>query len=353
MRDVYQDLAKHLDDLPAGFPPTESGVEIRILKRLFTPQEASIAVGLSMMPEPVSVLAERLDMDETRLAPILEHMSKKGLIFSQHKGGQDLYMAAQFVVGIWEYHVNDLDKELIQDVNEYLPHFMKTAWITQKTKQFRVIPIAKSISAEMNIMPYEQAERIIQKQSKIVIAPCICRKEHTIMGKGCNRLLEACLIFGSGAYFYEKNGLGRSISHEEALNVLKSGIDDGLVLQPGNSQKPTNICMCCGCCCQILKNLKTLESPAKAVCSSFYAVVSEEDCTSCGTCEDRCQLDAITIDEDVAHIDRNRCIGCGVCIVSCDFEAIHLQEKDEAERWIPPKNTFETYLNIAKERGKI
>jgi Na+-translocating ferredoxin:NAD+ oxidoreductase subunit B len=353
MKDVYHDLAKHLDDLPAGFPPTASGVEMRILKRLFTPQEAAIAVGLSMVPEAASAIAERLDMDEARLLPILESMSKKGLIFSMHKGGQDLYMAAQFIIGIWEYHVNDLNEELIKDVNEYLPHFIKTSWSAQKTKQLRVIPVAKSISAEMNIMPYDQAEKIIQKQSKIVLAPCICRKEHAMMGKGCNRLLEACLIFGSGAFYYEKNGLGRSISHEEALQLLKKAMDDGLVLQPGNSQKPTNICMCCGCCCQILKNLRSLESPAKAVCSSYYAAISEDDCILCGTCEDRCQLDAITIAEDAAHIDRDRCIGCGVCVVSCDVGAIHLKEKDETERWIPPKNTFETYINIAKERGKI
>ena len=353
MEDVYQNLAKHLDDLPAGFPPTESGVEMRILKRLFTPQEATIAVGLSMMPEPASLIAERLDMDESSLTQILERMSTKGLIFSRHKGGQDLYMAAQFIIGIWEYHVNDLDKGLIEDVNEYLPHFMKETWGKQKTKQLRVIPVSKSISAEMNIMPYEQAEEIIQKQSKIIIAPCICRKEHAMMDKGCNRLLEACLIFGSGAYYYEKNGLGRSISHEEALKVLKTGTDDGLVLQPGNSQKPTNICMCCSCCCLMLKNLKTFEKPAKIACSSYFAVINEEECTACGTCEVRCQMDAITLGEDTAHVDNDRCIGCGICVVSCDFDAIHMKEKDEAKRWIPPENTFKTYINIAKERGKI
>ena len=353
MNDIYHNLAKHLDNLPAGFPSTDSGVEMRILRRLFTPQEATIAVGLSMMPEPASVIAERLKMDEADTVSILERMSRKGLIFSLHKGGQDLYMAAQFIVGIWEYHVNDLDKALIEDVNEYLPHFMKKGWVKQKTKQLRVIPVSKSISAEMNIMPYEQAEDIIQKQSKIVVAPCICRKEHTMMGKGCNRLLEACLIFGSGAYYYEKNGLGRSISHEEALEILKNSFKDGLVLQPGNSQKPTNICMCCGCCCQILKNLKTLEKPAKAVCSSYYAVISEDDCTACGTCADRCQVDAITVDGDSARIHLERCIGCGLCVVSCDFDAICMKEKDEADRWVPPANTFKTYTQIAKERGKI
>jgi Pyruvate/2-oxoacid:ferredoxin oxidoreductase delta subunit len=351
MSDVYENLAKHLDNLPAGFPATDSGVELRILKRLFTTREAEVAVGLSMMPEPASAIAERLGMEESDLTQMLESMSKKGLIFSLHKGGRNLYMAAQFVIGIWEYHVNDLDEELIKDFNEYLPH-LKKVWVNQKTKQLRVIPVSKSISAEMNIMPYEQAEKIIQKQTKIVVAPCICRKEHAMIGKGCDRLPEACLIFGSGAYYYEKNGLGRSISKDEALEILNKGFEAGLVLQPGNSQKPANICMCCGCCCQILKYLKTLDNPANAACSNYYAVVSEEDCTACGTCSDRCQMDAVTI-EDTAYINGQRCIGCGVCVASCDSEAIGMKVKDESDRWVPPANTFKTYLNIARERGKI
>ena len=181
MNDVYQQLAKHLDNLPGGFPETDTGVELRILKRLFTPQEAAIATGLSMAAEPAAAIAQRMNQDETDMAQILESMARKGLIFQLHKDGQDLYMAAQFVIGIWEYHVNDLDEELIKDVNEYMPHFMQNSWIKPKTKQLRVIPISKSIAAEMSIMPYEEAENIIQNQSKIVVAPCICRKEHAIM----------------------------------------------------------------------------------------------------------------------------------------------------------------------------
>jgi hypothetical protein len=38
--EIYRKLQKHLDTLPIGFPPTESGVEIRILKHLFTPKQA-------------------------------------------------------------------------------------------------------------------------------------------------------------------------------------------------------------------------------------------------------------------------------------------------------------------------
>ncbi len=351
MDDVYGKLAKHLDSLPAGFPATDSGVELRILKRLFTEQEAGIATGLSMMPEPVEMIAKRLDMPESDLTLILESMSKKGLIGRYGKGDRKGYTASQFVVGIWEFHVKDLDEGLIKDFNEYVPYFFKEA-VKVKTQQLRVIPVSKSVSAEINIMPYEQAEEIIKSQSKIVVAPCICRTERAMVGEACGKPIENCLVFGTGAYYYEENGLGRNISQDEAIEILNTGIEAGLVLQPGNSKKPFNICMCCSCCCQILRNVKTMDKPARVVCSGYYAEVNEEECVACGNCEDRCPMEAVSVD-DVAQVNTERCIGCGVCVIGCDTGAIVLREKEESDRWIPPANIVETYMNIAKERGII
>ncbi len=348
MKDVYQQLAKHLDNLPAGFPATESGVELRILKRMFTAQEAEVALGLTMFPEPAPAIAQRLEKDPDQIAQMLSEMSKKGLIFRMQKNGNTLFMAAQFVIGIWEYHVNDLDEELIRDFNEYVPHLMKKTWEEQKTKQLRVIPVSQSIDAPMHVMPYDAAEEIIKKQSKIVVAPCICRKEHSMVGKGCGKLMETCLVFGGGAYFYEENGLGRSIDSDEALKILEQGIEAGLVLQPGNSQKPMNICMCCGDCCQILKNLNTLEAPAHAIASNYIAVVDEETCTGCSACEELCQMGAIEM-SDTAQVLSHRCIGCGLCVTGCEFDAIRVMEKEE--KTIPPPNTVQTYISMAQERG--
>lgn len=136
------------------------------------------------------------------------------------------------------------------------------------------------------------------------------------------------------------------------MDILQKGVDAGLVLQPGNSQKASNICMCCGCCCQVLKQLKSIPEPAKVINSSYYAVVDKDKCSGCGTCQERCHIDAIEL-EETAGVDIKRCIGCGACVPSCDAEAIALKTKEENKRWVPPKSTFETYLNIAKERGLI
>lgn len=350
MSEVYERLADHLNHLPAGFPRTESGVELRILKRLFTPEEAELATKLTMIPESTAQLAERLGTEEETIGPLLEQMASKGLIFRSAKEGKTTYMAAQFMVGIWEYHVQDLDEDLIRDVNEYLPHLMQTAWQETGTKQMRVIPVSESLEDETAVMPYDVAEDIVAAQSKIVVAPCICRKEHAMVGEGCQRTLESCLVFGGAAHFYEENKLGRAISAEEAMDILSRGKKEGLVLQPGNAQKPASMCLCCGCCCQILKNLKRLDAPARAVHSSFYAVVDADECTACGECEDRCQMEAIRVNA-AAEVDEKRCIGCGLCVEACDFGALRLVHKEEA--YEPPKNVVQTYMAMARERGLL
>ncbi|MFP5213789.1 MAG: 4Fe-4S dicluster-binding protein [Acidobacteriota bacterium] len=348
-KDVYEALAAHLDRLPAGFPRTPENVEIRILKRLFTPEEAALAQLVSLKPQPPEDIAARSGHDPAELAAKLEAMSRRGLIFRVRKGDMVLYMAAQFVIGIWEYHVNDLDPELIRDINEYLPHFFK-GMASLGTPQLRTIPISKALPSEQAIVAYDEARKIVLEQEKVLVAPCICRKEHQIMGHGCDRPMESCLVFGVGADYYLENGLGRMIEKEEALGILDRAEASGLVLQPSNAQKVVNICTCCGCCCQILKNLKKLPAPARHVASNYFAVVDSEACSGCSICAGRCQMDAVDLEGGTASILKDRCIGCGLCVSTCPEEAISLEMKPEEERTTPPANFMETHKRIAKER---
>jgi Na+-translocating ferredoxin:NAD+ oxidoreductase RNF subunit RnfB len=349
-QDVYERLADFLDKLPAGFPRTESGVELRILKRLFSEEEAELAMKLRLVPEPVEVIAQRAGREAKELAPMLYEMSLKGLILRADRPGDPLYMAAQYVIGIWEYHVNDLDEGLIRDMNEYIPTLFGS--LTKlKTQQLRTIPIGASLEGAGRVFPYDEARKLIEEQSRILLAPCICRKEHAMIGKGCGKLLDACLVLGGGAYFYEKNGIGRVISKEEALEVLKKAEEEGLVLQPTNAQKVMNICLCCGDCCQVLKNLKRVPAPAKVVHSNYFARVREEDCLGCEICLDRCQMEAIVVEDGKARVLEERCIGCGLCVPTCSGQAMELIRKEEKDCYTPPHNVIETFVRIAQERG--
>jgi len=67
-KDVYKKLAERLDNLPGGFPSTRNGVELRILRRLFTPEEAGFALHLNLMPEEVRVIARRAKISQEEAA---------------------------------------------------------------------------------------------------------------------------------------------------------------------------------------------------------------------------------------------------------------------------------------------
>jgi len=349
--DVYQELARHLDDLPGGFPPTESGVELRILRRLFTPEEAELALHLSLIPEEARVIAHRARIAPQETARRLDEMAKKGLIYSiESQNRPPKYMALQYVIGIWEFHLNDLDPDLIRDMEEYIPALMDEVW---KVPQLRTIPVGSSITPDLTVLPYEKAEELLRGREKFLVAPCICRRERRMVGEGCDRPVESCLVFGEGSGLYERNGLGRMIDQREALDILKRADEAGLVLQPGNSKNPSNICTCCGCCCGVLRNLKLQPKPASLVSSPFVAAADADTCAGCGTCIDRCQMDALSLEDGTISLDLDRCIGCGLCVGTCPTGSLTLVRKPDFEQPQVPRNIIEFSIRLARARGKL
>jgi Pyruvate/2-oxoacid:ferredoxin oxidoreductase delta subunit len=350
--DIWERLRAHLDDLPGGYPATESGVEIRILKRLFTEEEAELALRLTPMLEPVRVIAKRAGLAPEEASERLYDMSRKGLIYRIKREGENHYMALQYVIGIWEFHVNDLDRGLIEDMKAYVPYLMDSE-VWEQAPQLRTIPIDQGITVGHEVMPYEKAEEIIRSRKRLAVAPCICRKEHEMMGEGCDRPVEACLVFNTGADFYIENGLGREIDAEEALGILKRADESGLVLQPSNARSPGNICCCCGCCCQVLLAFKRHPEPAALVSSPFIVAHDPDTCIGCETCVDRCQMDAITPADEVVEVDLKMCIGCGLCVTTCTTDSLVLARKPEAEQSDVPTTQVQNYMNMAKARGKL
>lgn len=349
-QDLYHKLARHLDQLPGGYPATETGVELRILKRLFNEEHAALAVHLTLVPEPAAKIAARAGMKTAACVRLLQEMENQGLLFSLQKDGDPRYLAAQFVIGIWEYHVDSLDEELIRDVNEYLPFVMNgKTW--KDAPQLRTIPVGASLDVEHAVLSYEQAEPLVDGKRKYLVAPCICRKEKAILGQGCGKPQEACLIFDAAADFYEKRGIGRVIDKTETLKILQSAKEHGLVLQPSNAKDVVSICLCCGCCCQVLKMLKRQPRPAEAFTSAFIAEMLAERCIGCALCLERCPMGALNIDDDRVVLDKGRCIGCGLCVSSCPSNALSL--KRTARQPHVPDNARASLVNLGKTRIKV
>ena len=350
MGEVYRRLAEHLDRLPDGFPPSEDGSEIRLLRGLFTPEEAELALHLTLDLEEAAAIAARAGLPEEEAEGRLGEMACKGLIFSaEAEGGKALYQAAPFVIGIYEFQVNRLSDGFLQDLNDY--------WSTVKEReeprtisQLRTIPVNESVDSRIEVLPYENVHALVDAHDRFAVAPCICRSRARKLGRGCDAPIETCLIFGDFADYYVRTGRGRRISKDEAKALLVRADEANLVLNPTNSMLVSAICCCCGCCCGILRGLKYASKPSEAVASSFIAEHDEAKCVGCFKCVERCQMEAMTLDAGSVRLDKDRCIGCGLCVSTCPAGALSLVRKPgSGER--PPETFFDTWRTIAKQRG--
>lgn len=346
--DVHQRLREFMDTLPAGYPATPSGVEIKILKRLFTPEQAELAMKLKKEPEEVRSIAARTGLQEDELSGALEEMAQKGCIFRVRDGDKRLYQAYQFIIGLYEFQVGSLDREFCELFEEYLPH-LGLSMASAKTKQLRVIPLESSVDADSAVAPYNRVRDLVREQDVICVQQCICREEQGLLGHPCDRPGEVCLGFGDFARFYIENGLGRQISAEQAFEVLDLAEKSALVLCPTNSQKIEAICCCCPCCCPNLKYAKLSPRPGNFVLSYYEAKIDSDMCNGCGLCLDRCQVEAIEEADDAWEVVDGRCIGCGLCVSECPMEAISLLAKPGADA--PPTSFGETIGRIGVERG--
>jgi Pyruvate/2-oxoacid:ferredoxin oxidoreductase delta subunit len=352
MNGPYKRLAEKLDSLPNGFPATKSGIELKILRKIFSPEEAETAAKLKPFPETAAVVAERLGKSEDEMEDILKAMAQKGQIVSTKIAGQRVFILFPFVFGIFEFQEPRLDKELADMMEEYAPTFIP-ALGGHKPAVMRVQPLNIQIDAEHEVLAYEDLRGTMEKAKAFQVAECICRKEQGLRGSPCEYDTEVCLAFSDKEGAYDDRSHGRIISRDEALAILKKADEDGLVHATYNVKNGQMfVCNCCTCCCGMLRGMKHYNVPGLMAKSNFVASIDNDTCAACGVCADeRCPVGAVSEADGVYAVQPDRCIGCGVCLPSCPTESISLIRKEEADLDDPPDHLLEWYLKRAENRG--
>ncbi len=348
---VYEKLREQLDQYSTGFPETASGVEFKILQKLFTETEAALYLDLSLLLETPESVSQRTGREMTAVVGSLKTMAEKGLIFRLRKGDDVKYAASPFVIGSYEFQLNHMDRELAELVETYFEEVFFTTMV-DNIVPLRTIPVNKSMEISNKVAPYGDAKEIIKTKEKIAVAECICRKQQGLVGKGCDKPMEVCMMFGSHADYYVENKMARYINQDEAISILDRCEEAGLVNQPANSINPGGMCNCCGDCCGVLRALNRLPNPAEHVFNNYFAKVDEDQCNGCETCFERCQMEAINLNEDqIAIINEDRCIGCGLCVTACPESSITLILKPEDQRRTLPSDGKELMARTAEIRG--
>ena len=351
MNDIYRRLAARLDALPHGYPATPTGVELRILRKIFAPEHAELALALSLLPDTAETVARRVARPAEEVRDALERMRDRGQIAAVANHGRTMYSLVPFVIGIYEFQLHHLDREFAELFEEYAPTLLQTLGGV-KPALARVVPVNARIAARATVLRYEDVEALVEDARSFRVAECLCRKEQELLGHSCTHMRETCLAFSSSEdVLAGLSHWGRTISRAEAIALIERAEADGLVHCTYNVQRePLFLCNCCPCCCGFLRGVKEFEAPFVLAPSSLVAGIDGERCTACAACVDRCPMTAIVARGVVFEVVGERCIGCGQCATICAASAVELGARAGTHPSPPPKTLVHWGLERMEER---
>ncbi len=330
--DDYERLVDALNRLPNGFPRTPSRVELRLLAKIFSPEEAWLGSQLRGAMEPVDAIAARVGLSESEAGARLKEMARRGLVWFDRQDRRLRYRLAPFVVGSYEAQLERMDHELAHLVEAYFDDGGSAGIMGADPALHRVVPAQAAVKSEW-VLPYDDVRAILLNAKTFHVRDCICRVQQHHLGRQCSFPVAVCLSFS----VLERPAAPGDLSRDEALALLDRVEEVGLVHTVSNVGAGLGyVCNCCGCCCGILRGITALGIEHSVAHANYYAVIDPDRCVGCGACITRCQVAAISDEEGRSKVDRARCIGCGLCVTGCPSGAATLLPKPAGEVVHPP-----------------
>jgi len=354
----YEELADALSLRGGTMPVVKCQELFALLEELFTPEEAELAARMPMGP----VTAERFARDivggdSEKVENVLEALADKGIVFTVERDGVGIYTLMLLIPGIFEMQfmkgeVSERTRRLARLFDDYFVVASETL-----KKQVRVAPgssagfpfarviaVEQEIPTDVTVYSYDKVSTYIDQAEDIALSVCYCRHHGELLGDPCDKPNDVCMTFGPQARYVAERGFGRPIAKEEAKQVLDRSEEAGLIHCSSNTGGYVSfICNCCACHCGIIRSIKSGIIPMGAV-SSFVVVVDEDECSGCGSCVDRCQMEALSLNGDTVARRAERCIGCGLCISVCPTEALKLEPRKGA--LVPPQDQRELRSSV-------
>jgi len=351
MEQIYEQLQEKIDRHPMGAPRHPAILDL--LKELFTPEEARLALTMSFNGLETGEIAKRAEISAEEAVRLLESMAKKGAIYCVKSRGNVRYSLMPPMPGFFEFSLvrgeeTSKTRRMGNLWEDYFTQAMGEAMHNVRVPVSRVIPVEQSVACGMEILPHEKCAEIVKASRKIALGQCQCR----FSARKCKAPLDVCLLLGGWADFLIDRKLAVAIEFERAIEVLRRAEEAGLVHTVTNSkERSAYICNCCSCCCFMLRGVTELKYHSLAS-SSFLAVVDAEECIGCEECTGRCPFKAIQMSTmEKAQVVQEVCYGCGLCSSVCPTQAISLTKREAPPDPYPTGR--ELLVDIAKDKNKL
>lgn len=351
---------RRLDELSFGFPKSFLGMDRLFVMQIFSREDARDFLNMSPGYQTAQEYAMNNHIPVSLAEAKLNRMCDKGEIFRRHSA-QDYavyeYDQHPFAMGFMEWQIKNPKRNWLYTLSGYI---ISSAWgkrMSQTLPFYRTIPMHKEFVQGSVVAPYEDLEAILDRHSRFAVAKCICRTLDQVKPNNpCHHPLETCIETDDYATFYIEMGMGREITRDEALAILREGEKDGRVVNVTNSKDGENLCSCCECGCGMLYMKTHFPGPSKDFWSNYYSEVDDDRCVACGACVAKCPFHVLQLipgpenhGRGHLHINQADCLGCGLCISACHQQAIHLVKKSDDRLYEPP----ETYEDAMGEWTRI
>lgn len=359
-------LIDRLNRYPVGLVDSEKLREILAL--LFDEREAYIASRFPLEEATLAELVRLTKIPAEELLPLLEMMADKGLVMDMPYNGAVYYLLLPGLIGFFEMTFmksrSDLPlPRLAQLMREYLEESQAGEFFGSKTQLTRSLVYEEHVPVTSEITSYERARQIIAEAGFGAVGLCYCRHKKEHLHETCAKgapVEGICISLGSAARFMVRRGFAREQSVAELQTVLDRARNFNLTHITDNIRhKPSFICNCCQCCCELLAGVQS-GYPDGVARTGFTAVIDPHACNYCGACFTACNIKAIgppkektftSRDERYAVVAADICLGCGACISACKQGALTLVPS--ANRVLPPLKRKDLYVRMLKEKKRL
>jgi Pyruvate/2-oxoacid:ferredoxin oxidoreductase delta subunit len=313
-------------------------------------------------------LEKKAKMPLTELNARLERLAHEGFVLIYSLDGERVYERGNPVY-MTEQQVRKREDTPRRD---FFAHFFDrilsgdaAAAAPNKTPYYRVLPVEAAVRPEVAgnrvtvnapvpdpraVLPTDVVSEMIRRDADIIgVADCYCRRTRRLVGHGCDKPLETCLVFGKIAQTLIDYGTARRIDLDEALRIVRECEAAGLVHNVDNCEgRIISVCNCCTCCSILLTSWKRGGTNADSP-SRYVVAYDASRCAHCGACIGRCPVDAraLAAGTQGVEIDVARCLGCGLCVSACANGANHMELRPRQGKLAPTADAL--WAKIGRE----